>query len=98
MNLWLSPHCIWYCRKVAILPCGRRKEFKQSLQILDTLAVRNREYRNFSPECDLVRCLCVQPSDKSQPRSTCHKPSLLPQRSDHMFLACRSCVVVISKW
>lgn len=83
--------------KVTIHPCGRRKEFKKSLQIRDKSAVRNREYRNCSLVCDLIRCLCVQPSDKSQPRSTCHKPGLLPQRSDHMFLACRSCVVVISR-
>ena len=28
MNLWLSPHGIWYYRKVTTLPCGRRKEIK----------------------------------------------------------------------
>ena len=31
MNLWLSPHGIWYYRKVTTLPCGRRKEIKKSL-------------------------------------------------------------------
>ncbi|OZG41430.1 hypothetical protein CAK78_13435 [Aeromonas sp. A35_P] len=30
MNLWLSPHGIWYYRKVTTLPCGRRKEIKKS--------------------------------------------------------------------
>ncbi|MFL9625354.1 hypothetical protein [Aeromonas jandaei] len=29
MNLWLSPHGIWYYRKVTTLPCGRRKEIKK---------------------------------------------------------------------
>lgn len=40
MNPWLNPHGIWYYRKVAILPCGRRKEFKKSLQTRDKLAAR----------------------------------------------------------
>lgn len=40
MNLWLSPHCIWYYRKVTTLPCGRRKEFKKSLQTRDKLTAR----------------------------------------------------------
>lgn len=40
MNLWLSPHGIWYYRKVTTLPCGRRKEIKQSLRTRDKLAAR----------------------------------------------------------
>ncbi len=35
MNLWLSPHGIWYFRKVTTLPCGRRKEIKKSLKTRD---------------------------------------------------------------
>jgi len=40
VNLWLSPHCIWYYRKVTVLPCGRRKEFKKSLRTRDKLVAR----------------------------------------------------------
>ena len=42
MNLWLSPHGIWYYRKVAILPCGRRKEIKKSLHTRDKLCARHK--------------------------------------------------------
>lgn len=35
MNLWLSPHGIWYFRKVTIMPCGRRKEIKKTLHTRD---------------------------------------------------------------
>ena len=38
MNLWLSPHGIWYYRKVTRLPCGGRKEIEKSLQTLAKLA------------------------------------------------------------
>src|SRR5690606_35965978 len=47
--------------KVTIHPCGRRKEFTKSLQIRDTSADRNREYRNCSPVCDLVQCRVFSP-------------------------------------
>lgn len=40
MNLWLSPHGIWYYRKVTTLPCGRRKEIKKSLYNRDKLTAR----------------------------------------------------------
>lgn len=40
MNLWLSPHGIWYYRKVTTLPCGRRKEFRKSLQTRDKRVAR----------------------------------------------------------
>ncbi|HDX8340092.1 TPA: tyrosine-type recombinase/integrase [Aeromonas dhakensis] len=40
MNLWLSPHGIWYYRKVTTLPCGRRKEIKKSLHTRDKLTAR----------------------------------------------------------
>ncbi|MCK2083836.1 hypothetical protein HB860_07800 [Aeromonas sp. 3925] len=42
MNLWLSPHGIWYYRKVTTLPCGRRKEIKKSLQTRDKLCARHK--------------------------------------------------------
>ncbi|WP_238156056.1 hypothetical protein [Aeromonas salmonicida] len=42
MNLWLSPHGIWYYRKVTTLPCGRRKEIKKSLHTRDKLCVRHK--------------------------------------------------------
>ena len=35
MNLWLSPHGIWYYRKVTTLPGGHRKEIKKSLHTHD---------------------------------------------------------------
>jgi len=31
-NLWLSPHGIWYFRKVYLLPSGKRKETRKSLR------------------------------------------------------------------
>ena len=40
MNLWLSPHGIWYYRKVTVLPCGRRKDIKKSLRTRDKLVAR----------------------------------------------------------
>ncbi|KLV47467.1 hypothetical protein SH16_01194 [Aeromonas caviae] len=42
MNLWLSPHGIWYYRKVTTLPCGRRKEIKKSLHTRDKLTARSK--------------------------------------------------------
>ncbi len=42
MNLWLSPHGIWYYRKVTTLPCGRRKEIKKSLHTRDKLCARHK--------------------------------------------------------
>ena len=43
MNLWLSPHGIWYYRKVTMLPCGRRKEIKKSLHTRDKLCARHHQ-------------------------------------------------------
>lgn len=31
MSLMLSRHGIWYYRKVNVLPCGKRREFRRSL-------------------------------------------------------------------
>lgn len=47
MNLWLSPHGIWYYRKVTTLPCGRRKEIKKSLHTRD------------KPTARAAACLCA---------------------------------------
>lgn len=44
MNLWLSPHGIWYYRKVTTLPCGRRKEIKKSLHTRDKLDCQQAEH------------------------------------------------------
>ncbi len=42
MNLWLSPHGIWYYRKATMLPCVRRKEIKKSLHTRDKLCARHK--------------------------------------------------------
>jgi hypothetical protein len=42
IHLWLTPHGIWYYRKVTTLPCGRRKEIKKSLHTRDKLCVRHK--------------------------------------------------------
>ncbi|PKQ78835.1 hypothetical protein CJP16_09855 [Aeromonas sobria] len=44
MNLWLTPHGIWYYRKVTTLPCGRRKEIKKSLHTRDKLDCQQAEH------------------------------------------------------
>ncbi len=48
MNLWLSPHGIWYYRKVTTLPCGRRKEIKKSLHTRDKLWARKKVAKLFA--------------------------------------------------
>ncbi|MER0509788.1 hypothetical protein ABR850_10150 [Aeromonas veronii] len=48
MNLWLSPHGIWYYRKVTILPCGRRKEIKKFLHTRDKLCARKKVAKLFA--------------------------------------------------
>ncbi len=42
MNLWLSLQAIWYYRKVAVLPCARRKDIKKSLRTRDKLVARSK--------------------------------------------------------
>lgn len=56
MNLWLSPHGIWYYRKVTTLPCGRRKEIKKSLHTRDKLCARNKVTQ-------LLACVRSRPAD-----------------------------------
>lgn len=48
MNLLLTPHGIWYYRKVTTLPCGRRKEIKKSLHTRDKLMARKQVARLFA--------------------------------------------------
>jgi hypothetical protein len=50
MNLWLSPHGIWYFRKVTTLPCGRRKEIKKTLRTRD-------KYEAKQKVLDLLACV-----------------------------------------
>ena len=71
MNLWLSPHGIWYYRKVTTLPCGRRKEIKKSLQTRDKLCARHKV-----PSCLLPVCV-PDPSPFS-----CLQRSMLPHMSN----------------
>lgn len=54
MNLWLSPHGIWYYRKVTTLPCGRRKEIKKSLHTRDKPTAR-------AAVAKRLACVCSRP-------------------------------------
>lgn len=58
MNLWLSPHGIWYFRKVTTLPCGRRKEIKKTLRTRDKSEAKRKVM-------DLLAC--VRSGGKSRP-------------------------------
>ncbi len=70
MNLWLSPHGIWYYRKVTTLPCGRRKEIKKSLHTRHKLTA-----------VPLLRnCLPVCVPDPSP--FSCLQRSMLPHMSN----------------
>lgn len=60
MNLWLSPHGIWYYRKVTTLPCGRRKEIKKSLHTRDKLTAR-------SKVAQLLACVRSRPKPNQLP-------------------------------
>lgn len=69
MNLWLSPHGIWYFRKVTIMPCGRRKEIKKTLRTRDKSEAKRKV---------LELLACVRSSGKSRP-DTSLPSSLLEQ-------------------
>ncbi|WP_337072146.1 hypothetical protein [Aeromonas veronii] len=58
MNLWLSPHGIWYYRQVTTLPCGRRKEINKSLRPRDKLTARAAvvKLRAFETQAHAVAC------------------------------------------
>ena len=58
MNLWLSPHGIWYFRKVTIMPCGRRKEIKKTLRTRDKSEAKRKVL-------DLLAC--VRSDGKTRP-------------------------------
>ncbi|MGL4753274.1 MAG: hypothetical protein ACRCXB_12845, partial [Aeromonadaceae bacterium] len=58
MNLWLSPHGIWYFRKVTIMPCGRRKEIKKTLRTRDKSEAKKKVL-------DLLAC--VRSGSKTRP-------------------------------
>ncbi len=58
MNLWLSPHGIWYFRKVTIMPCGRRKEIKKTLRTRDKSEAKKKV---------LELLACVRSGSKTRP-------------------------------
>ncbi|MFM4804326.1 hypothetical protein [Aeromonas bivalvium] len=72
MNLWLSPHGIWYYRKVTTLPCGRRKEIKKSLHTRDKLMARHKVTQLLA--CVRSRPKPIQlPADATvDPQEQCH--------------------------
>jgi len=77
MNLWLSPHGIWYFRKVTLLPCGRRKEFKKTLRTRDKSEAKKKVM-------DLLACarsaVRTRP-DKSKTLASQEQPSHQPASS-----------------
>nr|WP_279490714.1 integrase [Aeromonas veronii] len=71
MNLWLSPHGIWYYRKVTTLPCGRRKEIKKSLHTRDKLTAR-------AAVAKLLACVRSKAQPVVQPTSEPENPQPQP--------------------
>ena len=71
MNLWLSPHGIWYYRKVTTLPCGRRKEIKKSLHTRDKLTAR-------AAVAKLLACVRSKAKPVVQPTSEPENPQPQP--------------------
>lgn len=67
MNLWLSPHGIWYYRKVTTLPCGRRKEIKKSLRTRDKLCARHKV-------AQLLACVRSRPKSGVEPAEAPETP------------------------
>lgn len=67
MNLWLSPHGIWYYRKVTTLPCGRRKEIKKSLHTRDKLTAR-------AAVAKLLACVRSRPKSGVEPAEASETP------------------------
>lgn len=65
MNIWLSPHGIWYYRKVTTLPCGRRKDIKKSLRTRDKLAAREQVAKMLACARSRVKPAAVQPEPQS---------------------------------
>ncbi|MGY4023305.1 phage integrase N-terminal SAM-like domain-containing protein [Aeromonas sobria] len=75
MNLWLSPHGIWYYRKVTTLPCGRRKEIKKSLHTRDKLCARHKVTQLFACVRSKAKPV-VQPT--SEPENPQPQPNIKP--------------------
>jgi len=67
MNLWLSPHGIWYYRKVTTLPCGRRKEIKKSLHTRDKPTAR-------AAVAKLLACVRSRPKSGVEPAEASETP------------------------
>ena len=78
MNLWLNFHGIWYYRKVTVLPCGRRKEFKKSLQTRDKLVAREKVAQLLACARPRVKPAAVQPEPQS---NSLPEFQLLPQQT-----------------
>ncbi len=67
MNLWLSPHGIWYYRKVTT----RRKEIKKSLHTRDKPKARHKVTQ-------LLACVHSRPKPVVQPTSEPDNPQPQP--------------------
>jgi len=65
VNLWLSPQCIRYYRKVTVLPCGRRKDIKKSLRTRDKLVAHEQVAQMLACARSRVKSVAVQ----SEPQS-----------------------------
>jgi hypothetical protein len=83
MNLWLSPHGIWYYRKITTLPCGRRKEIKKSLQTRDKLKAR-------AAVAKLLACV------RSRPTPEAPETPLLPSDSKPVARAAKPLAPLLS--
>ncbi len=70
VNLWLSPHGIWYYRKVTTLPCGRRKEIQKSFHSRDKLVARSKVAQLLACARSRVKPESVQPEPQ---------PNFLPE-------------------
>ncbi|MGF1758408.1 site-specific integrase [Photobacterium sagamiensis] len=68
-NLWLSPHGIWYFRKVYLLPSGKRKETRKSLRTRCKCTAKEQ----------VIKLLACEQSSRSPSPSTfpsqCNAPS-----------------------
>lgn len=70
VNLWLSPHGIWYYRKVTTFPCGRRKEIQKSFHSRDKLVARSKVAQLLACARSRVKPESVQPEPQ---------PNFLPE-------------------
>lgn len=77
MNLWLSPQCVRYYRKVTVLPCGRRKDIKKSLRTRDKLVAREQVAKMLACARSRVKPAAVQPEPQPNYQP---EPQQLPQQ------------------